>query len=223
MEVLRRDVGTPNPAETLAVRSEILAQDRRVYVQVPSDYEQTAHAYPLLFVLDGEWLFEPARAQVRFLSEHQAMGFEIPKMVVVGIENLDRDPDYVPTPDLSEDPLFPTAGHADRFLEFLRDELLPLLESEYRLAPGRAIVGWSFGGLCALHASITMPDLFDAYLCIGPSVWWDNELLVKQFEKASFEASKRMVIHKGRTRWIGRVTIPRRSSSRDSRRTPRRT
>lgn|GEM_PF-3352392 len=197
VDVQKREVGTPNPAETWTVRSEILQQDRRIYVQVPSDYERTAHAYPLLLVLDGEWLFEPSRAQVRFLSEHQAMGFEIPKMIVVGIENLDRDPDYVPTPDSSEDQIFPTAGRADRFLRFLRDELFPLLEGEYRVAPSRTVVGWSFGGLCALYSALAMPELFDAYLCIGPAVWWDDELVVKQFEEAAFDRPKRMVITQG--------------------------
>jgi len=195
--ILKKDIGTPNPPETLTVRSEILDQDRRIYVQVPTDYERTTHSYPLLLVLDGEWLFEPARAQVRFLSEHQAMGFELPKMIVVGIENLDRDPDYVPTPDPSEDQVFPTAGHADRFLSFLRDELLPWLETEYRVAPSRIVVGWSFGGLCALYSAIAMPELFDAYLCIGPAIWWDDELVVKQFGEATFDQPKRMVITLG--------------------------
>lgn len=197
-ELLKRTAGTPNPAETLLIRSAVLEQDRRIYVQVPSDYERTQHAYPLLLVLDGEWLFEPARAQVRFLSEHPAMGFEIPKMIVVGIENIDRDPDYVPTPDPGEEIVFPTAGQADRFLAFLRDELFPLLESEYRLATsGRTVIGWSFGGLCALYAAIAVPELFDAYLCIGPAIWWDDELVVKRFGRATFDRPKRMVITLG--------------------------
>jgi len=192
-----RETGTPNPSQTLTIRSEILRQDRRIYLQLPSDYDRSSRAYPMLVVLDGEWLFDLARSHVRFYSEHQAMGFEIPKMIVVGIENLDRDPDYVPTPDPADEPVFPTAGKADRFLAFLRDELFPLIASEYRVAPSRTVVGWSFGGLCALYSAVAMPELFDAYLCIGPAIWWDDELVVKRFEAATFGRPKRMVITLG--------------------------
>jgi len=197
VQLIDREAGTPNPPQTLTVRSEILGQDRRIYVQLPSDYDRTNRAYPMLVVLDGEWLFDLARSHVRFYSEHQAMGFEIPKMIVVGIENLDRDPDYVPTPDPADEPVFPTAGKADKFLSFLRDELVPLIETDYRVAPSRTVVGWSFGGLCALYSALAMPELFDAYLCIGPAIWWDDELVVKRFEAATFDRPKRMVITLG--------------------------
>ena len=197
LEIVGRELDSPHPPETLTVRSGILGQDRRVYVQVPADYPNADRAYPLLVVLDGEWLFDLARSHVSFYSEHQAMGFEIPKMIVIGIENLDRDVDYVPTPDLSEEPTFPTAGQADRFLEFLRVELLPLIERDYRVTPGRSVAGWSFGGLCALHAATAMPELFDGYLCIGPAIWWDDELVVRRFKDAAFDRPKRMVITLG--------------------------
>ena len=90
---------TPNPAHTLTVESEILGETRRVYVQLPEGYGRSEARYPVLVVLDGEWLFEPARALVRFQSEYDVMDVRIPKMIVVGIENVDRDRDYVPTPD----------------------------------------------------------------------------------------------------------------------------
>ena len=198
MKVLQRLNGTPFGPETLTIHSDILEQDRRIYVQQPASYSYaTGRHYPLLVVLDGEWIFELARAHVQFFSQYQAIDMALPEMFVVGIENIDRDPDYVPTPDPSEDPIFPTAGHADRFLRFLRDELFPLLEREYRLADSRAVVGWSFGGLCALHSALTQPELFQAYLCIGPAVWWGDERLIKQFEGASFECPKRLVITLG--------------------------
>lgn len=195
--LVKREVGAPHPAETLTLQSEILGQERRVYVQTPSSYDETAHVYPLLLVLDGEWLFELARAHVRFYSEHQAMGFEIPRMIVVGVENVDRDTDYVPTPDPAENPVFPTAGKADQFLKFLRDELFPLLDAQYRVAPGRVVVGWSFGGLCAAYAAIATPGLFDAHLCISPAVWWDDERILRQFEKTTLDRPKRMVFTLG--------------------------
>ena len=194
---LKHEVGTPNPPTTITMESRVLGGVRRVYLQLPDDYAISNHGYPVLLVLDGEWLFELARSHVRFYSEFAAMGVEIPKMIVVGIENVDRDRDYVPTPDRRDKPQFPTAGEADRFLEFLRDELLPRLETDYRATSSRIIVGWSFGGLFALHAAVSMPELFRAYLCIGPSVWWDDEWVAGRFETAAFERPTRMVITVG--------------------------
>ena len=193
----KQETGVSNPPLMLTVRSRVLSETRRVYVQLPDEHGRTERSYPVLLVLDGEWVFELARAHVRFYSELVAMGVEIPKMIVVGIENSDRDQNYVPTTDRRDKPQFPTAGEADRFLEFLGDELFPFLETDYRAAANRTVVGWSFGGLFALHAAVAMPELFQAYLCIGPAVWWDGELVVKRFEEATFDRPTRMVITLG--------------------------
>lgn len=196
-QLIRQETGTPNPPMTLTIQSDVLGEERRVYVQLPDDYNHTTRHYPVLLTLDGEWLFDIARANVLFYTQFQAIGAAIPEMIVVGFENLDRDPNYVPTPDPSEKPVFPTAGDADRFLTFLHDELFPLLEHEFRLLPNRIVAGWSFGGLCALHSVIAMPDLFDAYLCISPAIWWDDDLVVRQFENLQLGVPKRMVITLG--------------------------
>ena len=58
-------------------------------------------------------------------------------------------------------------------------------------------LGWSFSGLFALYAAVARPDLFDAYLFIGPAIWWDDELLVKMYRDIQFERPKRMVITLG--------------------------
>lgn len=75
---------------------------------------------------------------------------------------------------------FPTSGQADRFLDFLEKELIPHIDRNYRTYPHRIIAGWSFGGLLATHALIHRPEIFDAYLAISPSLWWDEELLLAE-------------------------------------------
>jgi len=186
--------GSPNPPTTLTLNSEILGEKRKIYIQLPEGYEQTQRAYPLLCVLDGEWLYEIVRANLRFYSEYGVMGSLYPQTIVVGIENLDRDKDYVPTPDLQDPPRFPTAGRADQFAEFLSAELFPYLAQNYRLAQSRTLVGWSFGGLFALYAALQHQDLFDSFLCIGPAIWWDDELVVKMFNEVPLRKKKRLVI-----------------------------
>ena len=203
--ITHREVGGPNPPTILTIQSSILGEERRVYVQVPEGYSHAGVRYPVLVVVDGEWLFDLARANVRFFSEIDVMDVAIPKMIVVGVENTDRDRDYVPTKDPKTDPDFPTAGDADTFLRFLDRELLPVIDRLYRTAPSRTVVGWSFGGLFALYSAVTMPDLFDAYLCIGPAIWWDDELVFEMYREARFDRPKRMVITLGSREEGGQV------------------
>lgn len=195
--ITHRESGAANPPATLTIHSPILGEERRIYIQLPEGYGRTQARYPVLVVLDGEWLFEVARANVRFFSQYDAMDVTIPRMIVVGIENTDRDRDYVPTADPKDEPDFPTAGKADTFLEFLSQELLPLIDRQYLTASSRAVVGWSFSGLFAMYSAVAMPELFDAYLCIGPAIWWDDELVFKMYREARFDRPKRMVITLG--------------------------
>jgi predicted alpha/beta superfamily hydrolase len=69
---------------------------------------------------------------------------------------------------------FPTSGGADRFLDFIQTELIPEIEKRYRTAPYRIFAGHSLGGLLAIHALITRPNLFNAFIAVSPSLQWDN-------------------------------------------------
>lgn len=191
---IKRTSADPNPPTKISLISEILGEERNIYIQLPEGYGQAQKAYPVLFVLDGEWLFEIVRANLRFYSEVEVMGNILPQMILVGIENVDRDRDYVPTPDPQDPPTFKTAGKADLFAAFLAEELFPHLEQNYHALPNRTVVGWSFSGLFALYAAIRHQDLFDTYLCCGPAIWWDDELVVKRFKETPIRNKKRAVI-----------------------------
>jgi len=188
---------TPNPPHTLTLSSTILGETRRIYVQLPEGYARSRARYPVVVVLDGEWLFELARAQVRFSSEFAAMDPSIPRMIVVGIESTDRDRDFTPTGDSGWEHDFQTAGGADEFLGFVAGELLPFVDRSYRTSPGRLIVGWSFGGLLAMYSAVAVPDLFNAHLCISPAIWWDSDLVLERFVDLRFDRPKRMVVTVG--------------------------
>lgn len=191
---ISRTSGNPNPPMKINLKSEILGEERKIYIQLPESYDRTRKAYPVLFVLDGEWLFDIVRANVQFYAEVEVMGNILPEMIVVGIENVDRDRDYVPTPDTNDPPMFKTAGKADPFADFLARELFPYLEQNFRVLPIRTVVGWSFSGLFALYSAVQHQDLFDTFLCCGPAIWWDAELVVKLFKEIPIRKQKRAVI-----------------------------
>lgn len=183
-----------NSPQLITINSVILGEKRNIYIQLPEGYDQAKRRYPILCVLDGEWLYEIVRANLRYYSEHEVLGILFPQTIIVGIENVDRDRDYVPTPDSRDPPQFKTAGKADEFAEFLSQELFPFLEQEYRALRNRTLVGWSFGGLFAMYSAIQHQDLFDSCLCFGPAIWWDDELIKKMFTEIPFRKKKRVVI-----------------------------
>ncbi|MBG0787786.1 MAG: alpha/beta hydrolase, partial [Anaerolineaceae bacterium] len=189
-----KTTGSPNPPITVSLRSEILGEDRKIYLQLPEGYGQVQKKYPIFVVLDGEWLFEIVRANLLFYSDIEVMGNILPEMILVGIENTDRDRDFVPTPDPQDPPIFKTAGKADIFAEFLTQELLPYLEHEYDTLPNRTVLGWSFSGLFALYTAVQHQDLFNNYLCLGPAIWWDDELVIHLFREIPLRHKKRAVI-----------------------------
>jgi predicted alpha/beta superfamily hydrolase len=171
--------------ERVTLHSDILNEERHLLIRLPEGYAASGHRYPVLFLLDAEYFFQQVAAAVQFLSECEYIrDHPIPQFIVVGIVNVDRDRDYTPTHYPKHGPLrFPTSGRAESFLEFIEAELIPFIDSHYRTHPYRVLSGWSFGGLFTVHTLFTSPDLFSAYLAVSPSLWWDNQLLVKKADQ----------------------------------------
>jgi len=181
--------------ETVALRSEILDELRTVYVSVPASYRQSQRSYPVLYLLDGDWHFPVVASQVRYLSECGASDIIAPELIVVGIQNVDRDRDFTPThvPEY-EGMEFPTSGEADDFLQFLTRELVPFIDGAYRTVDHRVLGGWSFGGLFTIYSMLEKPGFFNAYLGISPSIWWEHERLLSEPPPGPFENPSRLVM-----------------------------
>jgi predicted alpha/beta superfamily hydrolase len=109
----------------------------------------------------------------------------MPQMIVVGIANTDRTRDLTPSKGTLTRPdgrvlQFPSAGGADAFLEFIATELIPHVDTRYPSAPFRIFAGHSFGGLFALHALVTRPETFAAYIAVSPTVLWDDSRILRR-------------------------------------------
>jgi predicted alpha/beta superfamily hydrolase len=118
----------------------------------------------------------------------------MPEVIIVGIaygaypgqEGNNRRRDFTPTA-VAE---YPTSGGAEKFLRFIRDELIPVIDSKYRTNPNdRTLSGASLSGLFSLYVLFQHPDIFNRYKISSPSLWWDNgatfELEKKYSEKYS--------------------------------------
>ena len=163
------------------VYSTILKEKRAIYIRVPDGGKN--ERYPVLYILDGEDHFCSAVAIVK-----QFAGV-IPDMIVVGITNTVRERDLTPTPVKGNN----IAGGGEAFLKFIEKELIPYVDSKYPAAPYRVFSGHSLGGLTVVNTLINHTAMFNAYIVIDPSLWWDNKKLLKQAQKElpSLNLSKR--------------------------------
>lgn len=176
------------------IHSEILNEDRDYFVYLPQELRNnpaSTQLYPVAYLLDGENFFIPFVGHVKGLSSPAHM--LIPRMIVIGIPNTNRWRDLSPTKTPPNPPYMPEsitgqAGGSDKFLDFLQKELIPEIEKKYPVISHRILVGHSLGGLLALHTFINRTELFDNYLVLDPSVWWNDQYLIKQFEETPIDS-----------------------------------
>jgi uncharacterized protein len=164
--------------ETFRLPSKVLGETRVINVYVPPDYAAGATRYPVLYMPDGG-IAEDFPHVVGAVDVSIKNGVIRP-VIVVGIENTERRRDLVgPTTVAEEREAAPHAGGADRFRAFLRDELKPHIASHYRVTAESAIIGESLAGLFVVETLLVEPALFDAYIAVDPSVWWNQQATVR--------------------------------------------
>ena len=166
--------GFEEPAR-LVVKSEVLGEERTALVRVPPGYAAGRERYPVLYMTDGDAHILHTTATVSFLAERG----HLPEMIVVAITNTNRTRDLSPTRTEAA----PAGGGADKFLKFIETELIPQVEAKYRTHPYRIFAGHSLGGLFAVHALLTRPELFNAYIAVSPSMHWGDFAEVKRAEE----------------------------------------
>ncbi|MBU2905867.1 alpha/beta hydrolase [Arenibacter algicola] len=169
--------------------SHVLEENRTINIYLPESYDNsTGNKYPVIYILDGgiNDIYIPTVGLIRFLSSKK--GQQISESIVVGIENVDRRRDFTKPSKIESDLInFPSSGESEKFLSFLSLELMPLIEKEYRTDNIKTIIGHSLGGLLASEILLTKSELFDNYLIINPSLWWnDNKILFYNTANISF-------------------------------------
>jgi uncharacterized protein len=173
-----------------SLNSSLLSEERPYWVYLPASYDDTTYArkhYPVLYLLDGDAHFYSASGVVQFMSAGINGNIQIPELIVVALPHIDRSRELTPTHSITfpygkEAAFLETSGGGDKFLQFIHEELFMHIELTYRTQPYRILVGHSFGGLLTLHALLNVPEMFQAYIAIDPSLWWDNQLLVRSIE-----------------------------------------
>lgn len=178
--------------------SKKMNEEKDYWVYLPPSYNDTIYApqkYPVVYFLDGSRHFHSITGIHDFLIKGPYGS--LPEMIMVGIISKDRAKDYTPTKVNKPNSglkNFPTSGDNSKFLNFIENELKPTINKKYRTSEFSIFIGHSFGGIAVLNALLEKPELFDAYISIDPSIWWDNayflkkgkeKLTKKQFNKKS--------------------------------------
>jgi predicted alpha/beta superfamily hydrolase len=172
-------------------RSRFLRNQRDLIVYTPPGYyEHLARRFPVLYLHDGQNLFDGATSFIPGQDWHVGQTADyfigngaVAPLIIVGMYNTKaRIREYTPThvPKLG-------GGRADRYAKFLIEEVKPFIDREYRTLPGSpqtGIGGSSLGGLVSLYLGLKHSPIFGRIAALSPSVWW-NQLVINRFARAA--------------------------------------
>lgn len=181
-----------------AFHSDYLPDDRDIVVYVPPGYdEQPERSFPVLYLHDGQNLFDPARAfagrtwQVRENADAAIEAGEVEPLMIVGIYNTGdrRLAEYTHERDWQRG-----GGEAAKYGRLLTEELMPWIATQYRVRRDRAATGLggsSLGGLVTLFLGLRYPQCFGKLAVLSPSVWWNHKSIVGYLHESAPLISER--------------------------------
>ena len=160
--------------------SKELGENRILNIYLPDGYQKDEkNIYPVIYLLDGS-------ADEDFIHVAGLIQFNnfswinrVPKSIIVGIANIDRKRDFTYPTRIEKDlKRYPSSGKSDQFITFIEKELQPYINQKFRTNDSKMIIGQSLGGLLATEILFKKPSLFNQYIIISPSLWWDNGSLL---------------------------------------------
>jgi predicted alpha/beta superfamily hydrolase len=200
--------------DIVGIESSVFHNERYLRIWLPpgySDADNAAKLYPVLYMLDGQILFDGCTATGDGVTEYgidetltRLIGSSaIPPLIVVGIDQMGASRPYEFLP--YRNPFFgPNSAEPDgkRFPDFLATDVIPVVAKRYRITKGpQAIGGSSYGAAAALYALINRPDLFDRGLIESPSIEIGNGQLLRDTQHL-FKAPSRVYLGTGDSEFL---------------------
>jgi len=165
--------------EVLSFQSDVLNEERTLNIFLPESYKQNEKTYPVIYLLDGS--ISEDFLHIGGLTQFGAFPWVKlnPECIVVGIANVDRMRDFTfPTKNGEDRENYPTSGGSEAFISFLKSEVIPTVEKKYRVSAPSTLIGQSMGGQLTTEILFKNPDVFDNYIIVSPSLWWDDKSLL---------------------------------------------
>jgi len=169
--------------------SRFLSTPRDLAVYLPPGYSETGARYPVMYLQDGQNLFDPGTAfagndwRADISADDLIRRGVVEPLILVGIYNtgVRRVSEYTPTRDHRTR----KGGKAARYAQMMAREIKPFIDHEYRTRKGAgdaAVGGSSLGALVSLMAALTYPKVFGKVALLSPSVWWDEHSILPLVE-----------------------------------------
>lgn len=168
------------PHETFMIESAVLKETRRINVYMPPGYAAAGDTrYPVLYMPDGG--LQEDFPHLATTIDTAIRAGEMRPLILVGIENTERRRDMTGPTEVEEDKkIAPRVGGSAAFRRFIADELIPEVRRRVRGSDETAIVGESLAGLFIVETFFLQPELFDTYIALSPSIWWNNEEMMRK-------------------------------------------
>jgi predicted alpha/beta superfamily hydrolase len=188
----RRAIIRPGRIERIpGFASAILGNTREVTVYLPAGYDEREDVrYPVLYMQDGQNLFDPHRAyvpgnhwQLQEAADVAIGERKVRPVIIVGVDHAGpaRIDEYTPVKDARHN----GGGRAADYARFLIEELKPAIDARFRTLPdaeNTGVGGSSLGGLISLYLALKHPDVFRRAAVMSPSVWWSNRAILADVE-----------------------------------------
>jgi hypothetical protein len=187
-------------SEIREIISEAVGDTFYIYVRLPKNYNKINKTYPVLYLLDGDISFNMATSIVRYLQ----YGNDIPDIIIIGVgygsmlndgEQNFRERDYT----ISKVERFYGSGGGNNFLKFIKNELIPFVDKNYKTNKLRVLNGFSLGGLMTINILLNQPSLFNYYIAGSPYLINDIDSLIKQNWLINNLKNKKVFISIGET------------------------
>lgn len=164
--------------ETFKIDSKELGETRTMNVWLPPNYAESKDSLTVMYMPDGG-IAEDFPHIANTFAELIASK-KIEPVILVGIENTQRRRDLTPPTHVKNDKeIAPVVGESAKFRAFLQNELIPEINKRYRTTDEKGILGESLAGLFVVETLMLHPEMFDFYVAFDPSIWWNDQHLVK--------------------------------------------
>lgn len=160
-------------SQVLTINSSSFNQERKIRVQLPEDYKESPSFYPVIYLLDGQMLFDFLTGLYKYNSD------KYPPAILVGIEQTYRNYELVEQKKAKEN-----GGMHYQFSEFFLNELMPFIDSAYRTNSLNIFIGHSHGGHFLLSKMIQSSNINNC-ICISPTIWFNDYNILDEFENFS--------------------------------------
>lgn len=164
-----KSAGVNINTQTIQIQSKILDEKRDIYVSLPSNYEQDNHDYPIILVMDGEFMFDLTRSMTTLWASRNYM----PKSIIIGIPNPTNDKRFdvaLEKKGANGKIYYQGGGDPKMYLQFLKEELFPLLQKKYRIHSNRTIIGLSPTTGLVYQAFWDAPEMFKHFISINGGI-----------------------------------------------------